>query len=142
LNLVVGTKTQGQLKNIAIPFVNCNTDHYAFLGEDQQKKFENRLCPEEEAYKKFAAVKGAYADQLTRTHTFIEIITCDRKNNPECRPDQETDKLLEGVFFTVYAVEGKVQLRNEQKPYDPPVFYVDTIKEQLQVKRSEYKDNI
>jgi hypothetical protein len=62
LNLMVGEKVDGQIKYTVIPFVNCNLDYYKFLGKDQELKFENRLCPDEEMFKKHAKVKGGYSN--------------------------------------------------------------------------------
>jgi len=65
---------------------------------------------------------------------------CEKSENPECRPKQEVDFLLESTFWTLYAVQGKVQLRNVERPYDNPVFYQDTIIEQFQAKTTQYLD--
>lgn len=56
LNLHVVHKKDGQVTSMLIPFENCNSKYYDFLGPEEQVKFENRLCPREEDFKEFARV--------------------------------------------------------------------------------------
>lgn len=51
------------------------------------------------------------------------------KLGKKCSSLTELQDLFDNLFFTLYTVIGNVQLRNEQKPYANPVFFIDTIYE-------------
>jgi hypothetical protein len=106
------------------------------------------MCPEEETYKKFAKVRRGYSSQQERTHTHIELGSCKPERIAKlipggtCASEAETEKVLQLMFFTLYTVIGKVQLRNVEAPYDPPVFYVDKLTLQFQLESTQYRDDI
>lgn len=104
LNLLVVSKKNGQVTSIKIPFKNCNIKHYAFLGATEQKKFASRLCPDEELFMKFARVKGAYANVADRVNLLFELRLCNKEENPNCKPIEEVDYILENTFWTLYSV--------------------------------------
>lgn len=57
---------------------------------------------------KFARVKGAYANVNDRVNLLFELRMCEKSENPNCKPIEETDYLLEHTFWTLYSIQGKV----------------------------------
>lgn len=62
LHLMVGIKTDGNIKYIAIPFTVCNPETFSFLGPEAKAKFATRLCPDDKMYKEYAALKKGYTN--------------------------------------------------------------------------------
>ena len=97
---------------------------------------KKRICPDFEKLKNLGngfdwSVKGAYGNAEERKSFYIEINTCMKSKNPNCKSQTEIDDLLSEVFFTFYHANGKAELKNFEDHAANPVSVVEEFHSQF-----------
>lgn len=72
----MGHIINGEQKNIAVPMVACNPDHFSNLGigdDNYIVGIGSRICPDFDVIKELAKAKGRYVERADREHVYIEI---------------------------------------------------------------------
>ena len=79
-------------------------------------QMEAKMCPDMLENTNFFNVANSYSDEEYRESFSIEIWKCDKTHNKKCESDEEINRLLRSVYFTLYQVEERVQfdLKNKE----------------------------
>lgn len=124
--IVERERINGTSHSYAIRFKNCDPNDFLILEEEKIiKGFTHRLCPDFDQFKDLIKVKGSYSNNIERYSFSIEIHHCNLAHNPNCKPDEEIEMLMNSIFFTLYTVQAKVQFVNEYNPGASPIIVRD-----------------
>ena len=111
-----------------------------FESEDKKISAGFRLCPDMENMD-YLKVSNGYTNSFMRNSFSLEILKCNSDLNPNCKPDNIIQNMLNMMMFNILIINNDQEIGNYENYGKSPLISKDTFHTQFKLNLDVYRDN-